>query len=503
MTDPTPPVGAPDAPPPPPPAAPAAGPATDTPPGAPAGGSRFFAWLRSLNLTREPGWLGGIASGIALRLRIDPLLVRGILVVLAILAFPVALLYALAWAFLPDHTGKIHAEEVSRGRVESGFIGAAVLFGLALLGLGDGGPWVWNDGYGWGYGDGSNWFGAIIALFWTALVVGGITWLIVWIVRRSKTSAATQAQGAPGATFVAGAGAASTTTAPTTAAADATATAPIPGVVPDSDMDAWRTQQSADRAQRDAFVSADEAARRQAEADRLAAERRARLAEVEHQRALRRRTRSNPLYSVAAIGLALVAGAITTLTLGGTEVERGDVVVGFAVALGVLGAAIIINGVRGKRSGGSTGAAIIVLIGLSIASISPGTGSGLRVVGSGDYSPQFTDDEEQSFVVGAGATRIDLSDYWDGTRAGSDLAGTITVVSGAGDVTIELPDQGSVEWEIISGAGDAVFVDGEDEGERIPREGGISAFSDSERMLTLEVIAGAGDIRFSTEGMDR
>ncbi len=507
MTDPTPPAGAPDAPP--PPAAPAAGTATDAPAGAPTGSARFFTWLRSLNLTREPGWLGGVASGIALRLRIDPLLVRGILVVLAILSFPVALVYALAWAFLPDHTGKIHAEEVSRGRVESGFIGAAVLFGIALLGLGDGGPWFWGDidGWdgGWMHGSPGMAFAAIASLFWTILVVGGLIWLVVWLVRRSKSSAATPAQGAPGATFVAGASAASATTtaAATASAADATATAPIPGTVADSDMDAWRAQQNADRAQRDAFVSADEAARRQAEADRLAAERRARLAEVEKQRALRRRTRSHPLYSVAAIGLALVAGAITTLVLGGTEVERGDVVIGFAVALGVLGAAIVINGVRGKRSGGSTGAAIIVLIGLSIASISPGAGSGLRIVGSGDYSPVFSDDADQSFVVGAGATRIDLSDYWDGTRAGSDLEGTITVVSGAGDVMIDLPDEGSVEWEIISGAGDAVFVNGDDSGSSIPREGGFSATGETERTLTLEVIAGAGDILFSTEGMDR
>lgn len=501
MTDPTPPAGAPDAPPPPPPAA--APPSAAT--GAPTGSARFFTWLRSLNLTREPGWLGGVASGIALRLRIDPLIVRGILVVLAILAFPVALVYAIAWAFLPDHTGKIHAEEVSRGRVESGFIGAAVLLGLALLGLGDGGPWFWGDGYGWDggwmHGSPGMAFAAIASLFWTLLVVGGLIWLVVWLVRRSKTSAATPAQGAPGATFVAGASAASATT--TASTADATATAPIPGAIADSDMDAWRAQQSADRAQRDAFVSADEAARRQAEADRLAAERRARLVEVERQRALRRRTRSHPLYSIAAIGLALVAGAITTLSLGGTEIERGDVVIGFAVALGVLGAAIIINGVRGKRSGGSTGAAILVLVGLMIASVSPGAGSGLRLVGSGDYSPQYTDDVEQSFVVGAGSTIVDLSDYWDGTRAGSDLEGTITVVSGAGDVTIELPDQGTVEWEIISGAGDAIFVTGDDSGTSIPREGGYSATGETERTLTLEVIAGAGDILFSTEGTDR
>lgn len=504
MTDPTTPAGAPSAPPPPPPPQPTA-----------SGSSRFFSWLRSLNLTREPGWLGGVASGIALRLRIDPLIVRGILVVLAIFAFPVALFYALAWAFLPDHTGKIHAEEVSRGRVESGFVGAAVLFVIALLGLGDGGPWFWDAGYGW---DG-DWMpgspgmaiAGFIGLVWTVAVIGSIVWLIVWLVRRSKSTAATPTAGAPGATFVAGAGTAS---APTTAstdattaatAADATATTPLPAApagAADGDLDAWRAQQSADRAQRDAFVSADEAARRQAEADRLAEERRARVAEYERQRQLRRRTRSHPLFTLAAVGLALIAGAVTTLTSGGTEIERGDVVLGFAVAVGVLGLAIIVNGVIGKRSGGSTAAAIVALIGLAIAGASPGAGSDLRFVGSGEYAPLFTDDDDQAYVVGAGATTVDLSDYWDGTRSGAGLEGVVTIVAGAGDVTVVLPEQGAVEWDIVSGAGDATLVEG-DESRSIPRESGLGSPDGGDRLLTLEVISGAGDILFTTEGTNR
>jgi len=139
--------------------------------------------------------------------------VRGILVVLAIFAFPVALLYALAWAFLPDHTGRIHAEEVTRGRVESGFVGAAVLFAIALLGLGDGGPWFWDGGYGWDGGWMHSWPGwglaGLFGLVWTVAVIGSIIWLIVWLVRRSKSTAATPTAGAPGATFVAGTGTAS------------------------------------------------------------------------------------------------------------------------------------------------------------------------------------------------------------------------------------------------------------------------------------------------------
>ncbi|KQV25685.1 PspC domain-containing protein [Yonghaparkia sp. Root332] len=496
MTDPTTPDGAPAAPPPPPPA---------------SGSARFFAWLRSLLLTREPGWLGGVASGIALRLRIDPLIVRGILVVLAIFSFPVALFYALAWAFLPDHTGKIHAEEVSRGRIESGFVGAAVLFVLGLLGIADGGPVLWDAGYGWDGGMMHSWPGmgiaALIGLIWTVAVIGGVIWLIVWLVRRSKSTAATPTAGAPGATYVAGAGTAS---APPTAAstADATATTPMPaaaapGVAPaDGGMDAWRAQQSADRAQRDAFVSADEAARRQAEADRLAAESRARAAEYERQRELRRRTRSHPLFTLAAVGLALIAGAVTTLTSGGTEIERGDVVLGFAVAVGVLGLAIIVNGVIGKRSGGSTAAAIVALIGLAIAGASPGAGSDLRFVGSGEYAPLFTDDDDQSYVVGAGSTTVDLADYWDGTRSGGGLEGVVTIVAGAGDVTVVLPEQGAVEWEIVSGAGDATLVEG-DESRTIPRESGLDSPDGGDRLLRLEVISGAGDILFTTEGTDR
>lgn len=499
-----------------------------TPAGAPpSGGARFFGWLRSLQLTREPGWLGGVAAGIALRLRIDPLIVRGILVVLAIFAFPVALLYAVAWAFLPDVTGKIHAEEVSRGRVESGFIGAAILFVLALLGLGDGGPWFWGwgapgfgDGADWvGYGWGGGWVAALLGLIWTAAIIGSIVWLIVWLVRRSKSSAGAQggaagaAQGATTATFVAPASAASADAPSATTAtadapavdprnADATATAPL-----DGDLAAWQAQQAADRAQRDAYA-AEQEARRQAEAERLAAERAARAAEYERHRSLRRRQRPSPLYTLAAAGIALLAGATTTLVLGGDDIQRPDVTIGLAVALAVLGAAIVINGVRGKRAGGSTGWAIVTLIALVISGASPGAGSELRFVGSGAYTPVFTDDDEQVFVVGAGSTLVDLSDYWEGTDRGESLDGTVTVVSGAGDITVALPDEGSVEWEIVAGAGSTALVtdDGPSGERRIPRDGGYSETGETERMLTLEVISGAGDILFTTEtpeGLDR
>src|SRR5690606_22341540 len=65
----------------------------------------FFDWLRSLNIHREPGWLGGVAAGLAHRLVIDVVLVRGVLVVLAILGLPVLFAYGIAWLLLPDTSG--------------------------------------------------------------------------------------------------------------------------------------------------------------------------------------------------------------------------------------------------------------------------------------------------------------------------------------------------------------------------------------------------------------
>ena len=87
--------------------------------------NRFFAWLRSLGIVRQPGWLGGVSAGLATRIGVDPLIVRGGLVVVALLGGPALLLYAAAWLLLPDEQDKIHLEQVTRGRFESAIAGIA------------------------------------------------------------------------------------------------------------------------------------------------------------------------------------------------------------------------------------------------------------------------------------------------------------------------------------------------------------------------------------------
>lgn len=70
----------------------------------------FFASVRRTGLTRTPDrWIGGVASGLALRLGVDALLVRAAFGVLALVSGAGLVLYALAWALLPEQSdGRIH-----------------------------------------------------------------------------------------------------------------------------------------------------------------------------------------------------------------------------------------------------------------------------------------------------------------------------------------------------------------------------------------------------------
>lgn len=103
----------------------------------PETGRRFFDWMRTTGLTRpEEGWLGGIFAGISLKVGWDAALVRGLGVVAFIIFFsPAALLYGLAWMFVPDRAGRIHAQQAVRGDYISGFIGGAVLAVIGALNI--------------------------------------------------------------------------------------------------------------------------------------------------------------------------------------------------------------------------------------------------------------------------------------------------------------------------------------------------------------------------------
>lgn len=134
--------------------------------------ARFFQWLRALALPRSSNrWVGGVCGGLGTKWGIDPVIVRGLVVVLT-LFFGIGLLaYGVAWALLPEPDGRIHVEEVARGRWSTGMTGAAI---ATLLGLG--GP-----GSGLFLGDSDGWS------LWSALCIGGIVWLVYWSINKDKS----------------------------------------------------------------------------------------------------------------------------------------------------------------------------------------------------------------------------------------------------------------------------------------------------------------------------
>ena len=127
--------------------------------------------------------MGGVASGISHRMGVDPLIVRGIFIVLALFAGIGVLLYGVAWALLPEPDGRIHAQEAGAGRWSAGMTGALIttLLGFPSIGAG---AWGWEG----------NSFGRFVwSVFWLGIVV----YLIYFLVQRSRSRNGNPAMSAP------------------------------------------------------------------------------------------------------------------------------------------------------------------------------------------------------------------------------------------------------------------------------------------------------------------
>jgi phage shock protein PspC (stress-responsive transcriptional regulator) len=109
----------------------------------PSSADRFFDAIRRAGLVRgQDRWVAGVAAGIARRVGVEPVVVRAAFVVLSLFGGLGVGLYGLAWALLPDATGRIEAQAAQRGDVSGAFavaVGLVVLdliLGQGLLGLG-------------------------------------------------------------------------------------------------------------------------------------------------------------------------------------------------------------------------------------------------------------------------------------------------------------------------------------------------------------------------------
>ena len=141
------------------------------------GGTKFFTWLRELGIVRDSDrWFAGVAAGLARKAGIDPLIVRGIFIVLTIIGGPGLLLYAIGWLLLPDTSGRIHVEEIVRGRASGGVITIAVLIAVFLL-L----PVITLGAVNSPHIFGLNVWGAIGVPGWLTATMGWIVWIGVLV----------------------------------------------------------------------------------------------------------------------------------------------------------------------------------------------------------------------------------------------------------------------------------------------------------------------------------
>ena len=144
----------------------------------PQGGSthRFFDSLRGSGLMRtNERWIAGVAGGVAHRFDLDPTLVRCVWVVLSLFAGVGLVLYGLAWALLPEESdGRIHLEEALSGRFNAGLAGAIgmTIIGMSTFGSGFIPNWYVHEAGTAGIA------AALWPLFWLGLFILGIVFLI-------------------------------------------------------------------------------------------------------------------------------------------------------------------------------------------------------------------------------------------------------------------------------------------------------------------------------------
>ncbi|MDR2454343.1 MAG: PspC domain-containing protein [Bifidobacteriaceae bacterium] len=140
-------------------------------------GAAFFSWIRAQGIVRSSDrWFGGVAGGIARRLGWDPILVRGLFVVTAMISGVGLGLYGVAWLVLPEESdGRIHLEDVIHARLTAGFWGGAI---FAFLGLMIMPTWMWVSGpIGW----------IMVMGFWVAALV-----LMAVVANRARSQMAAQ-----------------------------------------------------------------------------------------------------------------------------------------------------------------------------------------------------------------------------------------------------------------------------------------------------------------------
>lgn len=417
----------------------------DEPPAAPPREPGFFGWLRRLDLPRRPGWLGGVCAGIADRLGVDPLLVRGVVVVIAVLGGPAALLYALAWFLLPDAGGTIHAEELRGGRVSRAVPGIVAVFLLSFVPLAQG---FWFSGaFYWGE---PGWAGVALRVLWTAALIVLAIVAVVWLARRASdiTTVPATTDDKPDTVPTLPATASSTSAANLTTTTVPEPTEPTAPPVDASaeELAAWRAGQDEWQRQRAAWAADQrrtDQERRRAEARERAAAAQEAMREREA-RDRRERPRAGAGIVALVLGLALVVAAVAAVIAQRAEPTVGaEWLVGSAALVLVLGAGIVVVGLARRRSGALTFFGILAVLALVVSAAAPSDRQLL---------PPGTSYSLNRSVDGRYAQLVGTTTIWVFDRPEGASIPVIDLWQYAGTVEVGLRDGASVRVEVTTDA---------------------------------------------------
>ncbi|MDM7990048.1 PspC domain-containing protein [Arthrobacter sp. zg-Y877] len=473
---------------------PSTGPAAPGEPGtsptaAPGSGgfhSGFHHWVRSLGIVRgEDRWFGGVATGLAARTGLDPVLVRGLFVVLGIFGVGF-LVYGVAWALLPEPDGRIHLEEAARGTWTSGMTGALI---FAILGVGGPGiPFLGSE----------SWFGGVI---WTLLWIGSGVAFIYWFSTakgRQHLSAhhpAADGSGAPGTSpgvpgtvpetsrgvSLAKPGTPAAGTGPSPAGPDTAGAEPAPGTVPPV---------AAPGAVPAGMVPP------LPTAQQLTVP----AGNKQHPSAAKEVPGAPGSYTAALFGAALlVGGAILALDYTNLLPLGNPVSVALAGAAAVFGVGIVILGLAGRHSGGIGTAAAAALV-ASLLTQGSMANANLVVASDAGWTPQNAAQASGGYTAVAANGTVDLR----GTETSGDLEVPASVA--AGNLAILVPDDVPVTVLYSMAAGNVEVNDGLDRQEysglwQPASERTLNDDADGDR-ITIDIRGLAGNVLVTTEESD-
>lgn len=382
--------------------------------------------------------VGGVCGAIAQRTGIDVTVVRVLTVVLAIFGGLGILAYGLAWLFLPEPDGRIHAEQVLRGDLSAGAIGAML---TSVLSLGSFGGFS-NHGpadFGWGAGDGA--FGILWGLSGTALFIGAIAF-VIYLVSRGRSTPPAAGSGPAGPPPYGSAYGAPTYTPPTYTAPTYTAptyTGPAYGAAGPAGYGG------------PAAPGATMAAPQLMSPPSMP---------VAVRPTTPRRPSLGGFGALAVAGLAVIAGATTALVMSNGTYDARTSVMAWAVALGVLGLALVGAGLLGRRAGIVGLFAVIAVIGTAAAAIVP-KADHLQGVGDRTWRPVSVTTATKGYGLAVGDATLDLRRL-DTTALSTTDPVHVPASVGVGQLVIKVPVGLTVAVRSDVGGGDISMQYGPD-----------------------------------------